>query len=81
MHREAQHQNESLNIWERVPKTKFCSMLHLKFATFDAIANFNIGRKASVMTFKKLNIIPGKLMIDGSNRKNKIRLYHSSYKN
>jgi hypothetical protein len=53
----------------------------LKFATYDAIANFNIGRKASVMIYEKLNMIPGKFMIDGCNRENKIRLYQSSYKN
>ncbi|MBY0580425.1 MAG: hypothetical protein K2P53_01900, partial [Rickettsiales bacterium] len=83
MHGKTQNQNESHNmmIWERVPKTKFCSLLHLKFATYDAIANFNIGRKASVMIYEKLNMIPGKFMIDGCNRENKIRLYQSSYKN
>ena len=65
-------------IWQR---TKFCSILHLHIATFDAITNFNAGKKALTMILKKLNIIPGKFMIDGYNSENKILLYHSSYKN
>ena len=38
-------------------------------------------KKVSVITFKKLNMIPGKFMINVCNSENKIRLYHSSCKN
>ena len=38
-------------------------------------------KKASVITFTKLNMISGKFMINVCNSENKIRLYHSSYKN
>ena len=61
LHGLTQNQNESFNatIWERLPKTRFDSRTQLEFGVYDAVANFNIGRKASVLIFEKLNIPSG----------------------
>ena len=47
-------------IWERVPKSIYVHNIQLTFAVYDAIANFNIGRKASSMINDLLNIDAGK---------------------
>ena len=67
LHGKTQNQNESFNktIWERIPKTSFCSMTQPKFGLYDAVANFNIGRKASVLIYEKLGLLPGKHLIEG----------------
>ena len=46
-------------IWERAPKTKYCSYDKLQFAGYDAVANFNDGRQASIDILKHLNIRSG----------------------
>lgn len=47
-------------IWERVPKSIYVHHIQLTFAVYDAIANFNIGRKATSMINDLLNIEAGK---------------------
>ena len=58
LHGKTQNQNEAFNeiIWERIPKKKFVTLPQLRFGIFDAVSNFNIGRKASVLTFEKLGM-------------------------
>ena len=55
LHGKTQHQNEAFNetIWERLPKTKFVALPELQFGVYDAASNFNMGKKASVLTFEK----------------------------
>ena len=63
VHGLTQNQNESFNdtIWKRIPKTRFVSRTQLEFTVNDAVANFNIGRKRSVLTFEKLRfLVPGR---------------------
>ena len=62
-----QNRNENLNgmIWERLPKTTYVSLTQLKFGTYDAVVNFNIGRKSSVLIYEKLGMIPGRYMTKG----------------
>lgn len=62
-----QNQNESFNamIWQTIPKTKFVTLPQLQFGVYDAVANFNVGRKASVLIFEKMNMTPGTHMING----------------
>ena len=62
LHGLTQNQNESFNatIWERIPKTCFVSRTQLEFAVNDAVTNFNIGRKSSVVIFENLRMIPGR---------------------
>ena len=76
LHGKTQNHNECLNgmIWERLPKTRFCSLVQLELGVYDAIANFNIGRKASVLIYEKLGVCPGKNMLCGSKRLNRKRL-------
>ena len=67
LHGKTQNRNESFNgtIWERLPKTKYVSFLQLQFGVYDAVANFNIGRKASVLIYEKLGLIPGYYTLKG----------------
>ena len=48
LHSLTQNQNESFNamIWDRLPKSRYMSFTPLQFGVYDAVANFNIGRKA-----------------------------------
>jgi hypothetical protein len=68
-------------IWERVPKTTYVSLTQFRFGVFDAVATFNIGRKASVLIFEKLSMIPGRYCTKGCANINRKRLFNSSYKN
>ena len=55
-------------VWERLPKTKYNALAQLEFATYAAVAQFNIGRKVTVMTYEKLDMIPGKYCVRGDAR-------------
>ena len=54
LHGKTQNQNEAFNgtIWKRLPKTKFVSLLQLKFGVYGVVDSFNIGRKASVLEYE-----------------------------
>ena len=52
-------------IWERLPKTKYAGLTQLELAPYDALAYFNIGSKAAVLAFEKLDMIPGKYCVRG----------------
>ena len=82
LHGKTQNHNESFNgmIWQRIPKTKFVSLKQLEFGVFDAVSNFNIGRKASILIYEKTKIRPGKYMLEGCSNLNKKRLRLSNYK-
>lgn len=56
LHRLTQNQNESFNvtIWDRIPKSRYVSFLQLQFGVFDAVTNFNIGRKVSILVYEKI---------------------------
>ena len=83
LHGKTQNQNESFNatIWERIPKSTYVSLKHLKLGVHDAVSNFNIGQKASVLLYEKLKMIPGVFTIQGCIRLNRNRLSLSQYKN
>ena len=61
IHGLTQNPNESFNstIWERAPKTVCRGLDTLELAGYDAVANYNYGRKATIDILKHLNIIPG----------------------
>ena len=42
-------------IWNRIPKDTFASLQCLQFGVYDAVPNFNIGMKASFLTYEKLD--------------------------
>ena len=83
LHGKTQNHNESFNgtIWDRLPKSKYSGLTQLRFGVYDAVANFNIGRKASILIFEKMGMISGKYMLRGCFKTNKRRLYHPSYQN
>lgn len=83
LHGKTQNQNESFNamIWERIPKSTFISLKHLRFGVNDAVSNFNIGRKSSVLLYEKLNMIPGVYTLNGCSNLNKRRISVAEYKN
>ena len=56
------------------------SFIPLQFGVYDAVANFNIGRKAIVLIFEKLGMIPGKYTLKGWQKLNEKCLSASSYK-
>ena len=61
LHGLTQNPNESFNstIWERAQKTVYCGIDTIELAVFDAVANYNYGRKATLDIFGQLNMIPG----------------------
>ena len=83
LHGKTQNQNESFNatIWERLPKTKYNSFTHLELATYDAAACFNIGRKATILMYEKLEMKPGSYVVHGCAKLNRKRLSRSEYRN
>ena len=45
--------------WNPIPKTRYCGLDKLELAVYDAVADFNIGKMATIKVFETLNIIPG----------------------
>ena len=82
LHGKTQNQNESFNvmIWDRIPKTRYLSLTQLELGVYDAVTNFNIGKKASVLIYEKLNLIPGTFTLQGCDTINRKRLFASKYK-
>ena len=72
-----QNQNETFNamIWSRIPKSTCVSFSQLQLGVYDAVANFNIGRKASILIFKKINMIPGKYFLEGYRKISKVIIH------
>ena len=82
LHGETQNQNESfhLMIWDGIPKMRYLSLTQLELGVFDAVPNFTIGKKASVLIYEKLNLIPGKFTLQGCDKINCKRLFGLKYK-
>ena len=61
LHGKTQNANESFNakIWDRIPKNNYVSLDNLKFGVYNAVGNYNIGMKSTVLIFEKLEMIPG----------------------
>ena len=80
LHGKTQNRNESFNsiIWSRIPKHIYVGFTQFQVGLYDAVAHFNIGRKASVLVYEKLGIIPGHFTIEGCHNMNKRRLLAAS---
>ena len=54
-----QNANASFNgtIWDRIPKNNFVALPNLEFGVCDGVAHCNIGVKASVLIYEKLNFV------------------------
>ena len=83
LHGKTQNQNECFNgmIWERIPKTVYVGYDQLQLGVYDAVAHFNIGRKASIEVYQALSINPGRYMMLSCSAINRRRLYHAGTKN
>ena len=83
LHGKMQNANECFNgmIWERLPKTKHVGCEKLKLGVFNAIANFNYGKKASIVIMTEMNLVHGKYMRLMCDKKRKyLSLYKASDK-
>ena len=82
LHGKTQNQNESFNsmIWDRIPQMRYVSFTQLEFGMYDAVANFNIGKKASVLIYEKMNLIPGKFTLQGCDKISRKKLFASKYR-
>ena len=58
---------ESGNVFQ---KNTFVTLPSLEFGVYDAAAHFNIGMKASVLIYEKLNFLPGVNMVKGCKKCN-----------
>ena len=56
-----QNPNESFNstVWERVTKTVYSGLEIIQLAVYDAVANYNYGRQATLHIFELLSMAPG----------------------
>ena len=82
LHGKTQNQNESFNsmIWDRIPKTRYVSLTQLELGFYDPVANFNIVKKASVLIYEKMNLIPGKFTLQGCDKISRKKLFASKYR-
>ena len=62
-----QNTNKCFNgtIWERIPNNTSVSLPNCEFGIFDVLANFNIGMKAAVLFYEKLNFASDVYMLRG----------------
>ena len=83
LHGMTQNQNESFNalIWACIPKPTYVLFSQLQLGVYETVSNFNIGRKASILIFEKLNMVPGKCCLKGCRKINEKRLSASKYDN
>ena len=51
-----------------------------EFGLYDAIANFNIGRKATIQIYEKLGLNPGRFTTAGFSNLTRKRLFQGAYK-
>ena len=56
------------------------SLTQLELGVYDAVANFNIGKKASVLIYEKMNLLPGKFTLQGCDKISRKKLFASKYK-
>ena len=51
-------------IWDQIPKTRYVSLTRLELGVlYDVVANFNVGKKASILIYGKMNLRPGKFTL------------------
>ena len=67
-------------IWDRIPKTRYVSLTQLELGFYDPVANFNIVKKASVLIYEKMNLIPGKFTLQGCDKISRKKLFASKYR-
>ena len=61
-------------LWRCLPETRYVLLTQLELGVYDDVSNFNIGRKASVLLFEILNMIPRIYILQGCSTMNKMCL-------
>ena len=77
LHDKTQNANENFNgtIWERISKNTFVTLPNLEFGVYDGVTHYcNIRMKATVLIYEKLNFVPVVYMLQGSKKRNFIRV-------
>ena len=82
LHGKTQNQNEAFNgmVWNRIPKSTYVGADQFNLGVYDAVANFNIGRKASLKVLEKLGCKDGKYTVNGCRNSNEKRLKNADIK-
>ena len=76
LHKKIQNHNESFNnmVWECLPKSILVYLQQLSLGIYDTVSNFNIGAKAIINLYERLNMVPGFYTNDGCDKINKKEL-------
>ena len=61
-------------IWERIPKKTFVTLLNLEFGLYNGVAHCNIRMKTSVLIYAKLNFVSVVYMLKGFKKGNVRRI-------
>ena len=69
--------SKSLRKFQRIPKTQYVSLTQLEVGVHDAVANFNIGGKAPILIYEKMDMIIGRYTLNGCKNLNVKRLFNS----
>ena len=82
LHGQTQNANESFNalIWERAPKSRYCSLSKLKMCVYDAISYFNYGAQSIIDTLMLLHVDAGFYTTKMASDANVKRKYNAGYK-
>ena len=67
-------------VWNRIPKSTYVGADQFNLGVYDAVANFNIGRKASLKVLEKLGCKDGKYTVNGCRNSNEKRLKNADIK-
>ena len=67
-------------IWDRIPETRYVVLTQVELGVYDAVANFNIVKKVSVLIYEKMNLIPGKFTLQGCDKISRKKLFAPKYK-
>ena len=67
-------------IWQRIPEPVFVGANVFKLGVYDAVANFNIGGRATVVILEELRVNPGALCLAGLQQADSLRVSRANYK-
>ena len=81
LHGKTQNGSESFNgtIWKHIPKNTFVTLPNLEFSVYDSVAHCNVGMKASVLIYEKLNFAHVVYMLKGFKKRNLKRVQASEW--
>ena len=69
-----------MKVLDWIPKTRYVSLTQLELGFYKTVANFNIGKKTSVLIYEKPNLIPENFTLQDCHQINCKTLFASKYK-